>query len=55
MGKVRSFIVIASLAAGMTLATSAPANAIVCIDDSVFCCGTLYVTGKPIQIIPITC
>lgn len=55
MRKLRSFVVVGSLAAGMTLATSAPAGAIVCIDNFPVCCGTVYVDGKPIQIIPITC
>ena len=55
MRKLRAFAVIGSLAAGMTLGTAAPAGAIVCIDNSVYCCGTVYVDGKEIQIIPINC
>ena len=55
MRKLRSFVVVGALAVGEMFGTATPAGAIVCIDHSVFCCGTLYVDGKPIQIIPITC
>lgn len=55
MRKLRSFILIASLAAAMTFATAAPAGAIVCIDNSVYCCGTVTINGKQITIIPINC
>lgn len=55
MRKLRSFVVIGSTAAGMTFGTAAPASAIVCIDHSVYCCGTVTVDGKEIQIIPINC
>ena len=55
MRKLRAFVVTASLAVGMTFATSAPAGAIVCIDTGVYCCGTVTIDGKQIQIIPITC
>ena len=55
MRKLRSFVVVGALAVGMTSAMPAPANAIVCIDNSVYCCGTFYVNGKEIQVIPINC
>lgn len=55
MRKLRSFAIVGALAVGMMYATPAPANAIVCIDHSVYCCGTVYVNGKAIQVIPINC
>lgn len=55
MRKLRSFVVTGSLAAVMMFAVPAPAGAIVCIDNSVYCCGTVTVDGKEIVIIPITC
>ena len=55
MRKLRAFVVAGSLAVGMTFATAAPAGAIVCIDTGVYCCGTVTIDGKQIQIIPITC
>jgi hypothetical protein len=55
MRKLRMFAIAGALATGMTFAVPAPANAIVCIDHSVYCCGTVYVNGKEIQIIPINC
>lgn len=55
MRKLRSFAIVGAVAVTMMFAMPAPANAIVCIDNSVYCCGTVYVNGKPIQIIPINC
>lgn len=55
MRKLRSLVVVGAMAVGMTLATSAPAGAVVCIDTGVYCCGTVYVNGTAIQVIPITC
>ena len=55
MRKLRSLAIVGTLAATALFAMPVPANAIVCIDDSVYCCGTVYVNGKPIQIIPIAC
>ena len=55
MRKLRSLVVAGAMSLGMTFATAAPAGAIVCIDNSVYCCGTVYVNGKAIQVIPITC
>lgn len=55
MRKLRSFALVGALATSMAFVMPAPANAFVCIDNSVYCCGTVYVNGKPIQIIPINC
>ncbi|MDQ3914454.1 MAG: hypothetical protein M3323_03850 [Actinomycetota bacterium] len=55
MRKVRSFIIVGASAVGMTFAMPAPANAIVCIDNPVYCCGTVTVNGKEINVIPINC
>lgn len=55
MRKLRAFAIVGALATGMAFATPAPANAVVCIENPVYCCGTVYVNGKPIQVIPITC
>jgi hypothetical protein len=55
MRKLRSFAIVGAVATSMAFAMPAPANAIVCIDHSTICCGTVYVDGKPIEVIPITC
>jgi hypothetical protein len=55
MRKLRSFAIAGALATGMALAMPAPASAVVCIENPVYCCGTVYVNGKEIQIIPINC
>ena len=55
MRKLRSLAVVGAMAVGVMLATPAPAGAIVRIDNGVYCCGTFYVNGKAIQVIPITC
>jgi hypothetical protein len=55
MRKLRSLVIVGGLAVGMMFATSAPAGAIVCIDDSTYCCGTVVVNGKPIKVLPIYC
>jgi type IV secretory pathway protease TraF len=49
MRKLRSFIIVGALAVGAVFGTAAPAGAIVCIDHSVYCCGTVYVNGKVVD------
>ena len=55
MRKLRSFAIAGAVAVSMMFAVPAPANAFVCIDHSTVCCGTVYVNGKPIEVIPISC
>ncbi|HEV2757669.1 MAG TPA: hypothetical protein VG318_18060 [Actinomycetota bacterium] len=55
MRKLRLLTVVGAVAVAMTVATPAPAGAPFCIDNPVICCGTVYVNGKPVQVIPISC
>lgn len=55
MRRVRALAIVAALAVAALFAAPAPAGAVVCIENPVICCGTVYVNGKPIQVIPITC
>ncbi|MDQ3981433.1 MAG: hypothetical protein M3271_01985 [Actinomycetota bacterium] len=55
MRKLRSLTIVGALAVGMMFVMPAPADAIVCIDNPVYCCGTVTINGKEINVIPITC
>ncbi|MDQ4024360.1 MAG: hypothetical protein M3217_02550 [Actinomycetota bacterium] len=55
MRKLRSVFVVGAVAMGAMFAMPAPAGAIVCIDHSVYCCGTVTIKGKEINVIPIAC